>query len=202
LHQTYLNPSHPSNPCTIIICEANFIHTMRNEKQLTFQDKHIDLKKSIAEITENRTPIALLCDHLTDPANLGILFRLADAARLQEIIFFNSFDFEITPKINRISRQTVQYVPHRILSTFSEIKELKNNYQIVALEYTNQSISIEKFSPKRPVLLILGNEQAGVSNQLLEWIEQSVHLPMEGINSSMNVAMAAGIAVYQLKLRH
>lgn len=168
------------------------------QQQITFHQKHENLQKSLAEISEHRHPVSLLCDHLTDPANLGILFRLADAARLQEIIFFNDLDFEITPKINRISRQTVQYVPHRIFHDFEKIKELKNEYEIVALEYTNQSVLYTNFKSKRPVLLVLGNEQAGVSSQMLDLSDASIHLPMHGINSSMNVSMAAGIATYHL----
>jgi tRNA G18 (ribose-2'-O)-methylase SpoU len=168
------------------------------QEQLTFRQKHADLKQSLAQIKNNRHPVALLCDHLTDPANLGILFRLADAARLQEIIFFNEPDFEITPKINRISRQTIQYVPHRIFHDFDAIKKLKNNYEIIALEYTNQSILYTEYRSKRPILLILGNEQAGVSDQLLALSDKSIHLPMHGINSSMNVSMAAGISAFHL----
>ena len=173
---------------------------MNPQHQITFQEKHLDLQKSLAQITENRHPITLLCDHLTDPANIGILFRLADASRLKEIIFFNDADFEITPKINRISRQTVQYVNHRIINNFEDLDHLKLDYEVVALEYTNQSISIEKLTCDRPILLLLGNEQTGVSKKLLDFSERSVHLPMFGINSSMNVSMAAGIAVYQLIL--
>lgn len=168
------------------------------QQQITFHQKHDNLKASLANIQANRHPVALLCDHLTDSANLGILFRLADAARLQEIIFFNEPDFEITPKINRISRQTVQYVPHRVFHNFTDIEKVKNDYELVALEYTNQSMLYTKYTPERPILLILGNEQTGVSSQLLELSDQSIHLPMHGINSSMNVSMAAGIAVYQL----
>jgi len=167
-------------------------------QQITFHQKHKDLQKSLAEIKQHRHPVALLCDHLTDPANLGILFRLSDAARLQEIIFFNEPDFKITAKINRISRQTVQYVPHRIFNNLEEVKNLQKEYEIVALEYTTQSILYTDFQAKRPILLTLGNEQAGVSSQILELVDSSIHLPMHGINSSMNVSMAAGIGVYEL----
>lgn len=170
------------------------------QQQITFHQKHENLRQSLATIQTNRHPVALLCDHLTDPANLGILFRLSDAARLQEIIFFNEPGFEITPKINRISRQTVQYVPHRVFHDFEDIKKLKKDYEIVALEYTNKSIPYTEYSSKRPILLVLGNEQTGVSDQLLALSDQSIHLPMHGINSSMNVSMAAGIAVYQLAI--
>ena len=171
---------------------------MKQQHQITFHEKHDNLEKSLAEITKNLDPVALLCDHLTDPANLGILFRLADAARLQEIIFFNEPDFEITPKINRISRQTVQYVPHPNFHNFNDLELLKKTYEIVALDYTNTSILYTDFHPKRPILLVLGNEQTGVSAQLLQLSDSSIHLPMFGINSSMNVSMAAGIATYQL----
>lgn len=175
---------------------------MESQHQITFHEKHEDLKKSLANISKNRHPIALFCDHLTDPANLGILFRLADAARLQEIIFYNEPDFEITAKINRISRQTVQYVPYRIFSKFEALEKLKKDYEVIALEYTNTSMPINDFESNRPILLVLGNEQRGVSPELLSFSDKSIHLPMYGINSSMNVSMAAGIACYQLIMKN
>ena len=85
------------------------------EKQITFQNLHNNPKTAIENIKNNRTPITILCDHMTDPRNVGSLFRLADAARLEELLFLSDPTFEITPKINKISRQTIQYVPHRIL---------------------------------------------------------------------------------------
>ena len=104
----------------------------------------------------------------------------------------------MNPKINKISRQTVQYVPHRILHDTAALSAFTATHHIIALEYTNKSIPYTEFNTDQPILLLLGNEQTGLSDELLAFATTSIHLPMLGINSSMNVAMAAGIGVYGL----
>ena len=48
------------------------------------------------------------------------------------------------------------------------------------------------------MVLIVGNENFGIDKDLLEWSDQKVHINMFGINSSMNVAQATGIALFEI----
>lgn len=73
----------------------------------------------------------------------------------------------------------------------------------MALEITDESQSLLEFdlppiSNNRPLYLIAGNEAAGVDQKILDVCDVSVHLPMYGQNTSMNVAVALGAAVYLL----
>ena len=76
---------------------------------------------------------------------------------------------------------------------------------ILALELTDQSTSLLDYtlpatiiSGEQPLILIPGGEADGVSPEVLHHCHGSVHLPMYGKNSSMNVAVATGAAVYLL----
>lgn len=77
---------------------------------------------------------------------------------------------------------------------------------MLALEITDASQSLFDFQlpgaaaglPNRPIYLIAGNESAGVSQELLDLCHASVHLPMYGQNTSMNVSVSLGAAVYLL----
>jgi len=75
-----------------------------------------------------------------------------------------------------------------------------NDYLGIALEYSTKSIAIDAFQLKegRPILLFIGNEQNGVSQPILDWVDHTVHITMHGVNSSMNVIQATGIALYEL----
>jgi tRNA G18 (ribose-2'-O)-methylase SpoU len=168
------------------------------ENQLKFQDLRPNAGKREQEIQARRSPIALLLDGITDPKNLGLLFRLADAARIEHLYLWNIPPEKPGKKTERISRATVQYVPHSHLSAPAELDALKERYRCLALEYTQQSIVYTDYHPAFPVLLVVGNEQQGVSDFLLQWCHQSIHLPMLGMNTSMNVSFAAAIAVYDL----
>lgn len=77
---------------------------------------------------------------------------------------------------------------------------------LVALEITDRSQSLFDFqfpagqliTHDQPVYLIAGNESAGVPQDILDLSHVSVHLPMFGQNTSMNVSVALGAAVYLL----
>lgn len=164
------------------------------ETPITFHDK----KTEIEGILQNRSPISLLLDNLEDIQNLGMIFRLADAARLKHLYFYNMPVFEITKKLERIARSTTKYVPFSKLSNLSDVELLKKENELIALEYTNLSIPFTEFTSQKDIITVVGNEKNGVSPDLLDLSNQSVHIPMLGVNSSMNVAMATGIAVYGL----
>jgi tRNA G18 (ribose-2'-O)-methylase SpoU len=70
----------------------------------------------------------------------------------------------------------------------------------VSLEITASSIDIREFTAKKvdKLCLIVGSENAGVSRNLLDIYDHTIHIPMFGQNSSMNVAAACAIAVFEL----
>ena len=71
---------------------------------------------------------------------------------------------------------------------------------VMSLEITRNSLDIRRVTlpPERKILLILGAEDKGVSQALLDETAQTVHIPMRGHNSSMNVAVACALAVFEM----
>ena len=79
------------------------------------------------------------------------------------------------------------------------LKELKKaGYNMVALEQTKTSADVFKWKPKFPIALVLGNEKTGVSKSLLKYCDLAVEIPMKGKKNSLNVSVAAGIAMYRI----
>lgn len=80
------------------------------------------------------------------------------------------------------------------------IKELKKEgYQIVLLEQMQGSVSHEVFKSKSPVCLVVGNEVSGIAEELQSLSDAAIEIDMDGIKNSLNVAVAFGIVVYQLR---
>ena len=69
----------------------------------------------------------------------------------------------------------------------------------MSLEQAGLSIPIGEFTPKFPLCLILGNEIAGIREDLLAESDAVIEIPMIGKKESYNVAVAAGIALYALR---
>lgn len=159
------------------------------------------------ETTGKRHPLRLLCPDWRDPRNVGSAFRLADAAGLAGLLLAGTTPQPPHPKIDKTARSTVRSVPY---TCGNSPEALLQNFKdegayILALEITDQSQSLlqyqlpnEVFSSGREVILVAGAEDHGVPPELLALCDDSVHLPMFGQNTSMNVAVALGSAVYLL----
>lgn len=151
---------------------------------------------------ERKFPIVLLLDNITGEANIGSLFRLADAFNIEKIIFTGTPPNLQSNRLKKTARSTHQRVLFEIQEdNFQEAKNLKEqNYLLYALEITSDSLPVEDFEYQqgRPLCLILGNEVSGINDELLKISDKRLHISMYGQNSSMNVAQAAGIALYEI----
>lgn len=102
----------------------------------------------------------------------------------------------------KTSRATEKVVDYSIQeSAISAVEELKNEgYQIVSLEITNTSEPIHSytFSTEKPLVLVVGDENFGISDAILKISDAIVHIDMFGQNSSMNVVQATNIALYEM----
>ena len=168
------------------------------EKALNFRELRPDLDKHLAYIEKHRHPIVFILDQLSDSKNIASLFRLADAARIEHLFLFKRTKDDLSPKLKRIARSASEFVPSTVINEYEALVKLKEQYQFLGLELTNKSIPYYQYKSDRPIAILIGNEQSGLSPALLDLCEQSLHVPMMGRNTSMNVAMATGIVTYGL----
>ena len=79
------------------------------------------------------------------------------------------------------------------------MKELENRgYSVFALENGSNSVSLDKFEPPQQLALILGTETTGVPKSVLSLAEGEIRIPQKGKKSSLNVAVATGIAAWHI----
>ena len=104
--------------------------------------------------------------------------------------------------MRKTARNTDKVVPYRVSEDILEEIDTgkKEGYKVIALELTDESIPLDKveLSTEEKIALVIGNEQHGVSKAILEQVLQSIHIPMFGKNSSINVTQATGIALFNL----
>lgn len=151
--------------------------------------------------TKRTFPITLVCDNVTNAPNIGSLFRTADAFGIEQLILCGDH-IPLGRKMTKTSRATEKSVPFVIeQNTLDVVKNLKGQgYQIIALEITKTSISLTqaKFNQEKPIAIVLGDENFGVSETLLNLTDQVIHIDMFGQNSSMNVVQATSIILYEI----
>ena len=133
--------------------------------------------------------------------NVGAMFRSADACGVGMIYLVGYTACPPKPQIDKVALGAEKWVSWRRYQSLKRlVRELKKRgVKIVALEKTGRSLDIgqAKFTP--PLALIVGNEVDGVPEAILKECDQVVHVPMYGRKESLNVSVAAGIALYVVK---
>ena len=164
--------------------------------------KNMQLSHNDHKSTSIKYPICFLANDIDAPMNIGSFFRIADALGVEKILLTGSSIVPPNFKIKKTSRSAEKYIPYEyFFSAVSVIEKLKRSgYKIVCLEISTDSIDLLKFelAEMDKVCLILGSENTGVSEELLNLSDATVHIPMLGENSSMNVASACSIATYEI----
>jgi 23S rRNA (guanosine2251-2'-O)-methyltransferase len=151
----------------------------------------------------------LVLDSVRSKENVGALFRTADAAGVSEVILcgitpqpVNRFG-NIDSKIAKAALGAELYVPWRYAeSCAAAVRELqKSGYTVIALEQTDTSVDYTAVGCDKnaKLALIVGNEVDGVSADVLRVVDVAIEIPMYGKKESLNVTVAAGIALYALR---
>lgn len=151
-----------------------------------------------------RHPVFTVLDNLRSAFNVGSIIRTADCALLEKIYFCGYTAHPPHKKLDKTSLGAMPYVPWEyndsIVDTVQALR--KKGISIISLETTNRSKLIWEYRFPVPVALILGNEALGVSKEVLELSDDIVEIPMLGYKNSINVAVAFGIAVYEIQRQH
>jgi tRNA G18 (ribose-2'-O)-methylase SpoU len=163
---------------------------------------NVQLDHSHHRTALEKFPLCYLANDVDVPMNVGSLFRIADALGVEKIYLTGSSCVPPNPKIRKTSRSAERFVDYSYTDDLDAlVVQLKaNGYKIISLEITSKSIPIEdlRVSEGERICLVLGSEDKGVCQKLLDASDETIHLPMRGTNSSMNVASACSIATYQI----
>jgi tRNA G18 (ribose-2'-O)-methylase SpoU len=168
--------------------------------------KNFQLDHCAYKAPGKKYPICFLAHDFDVPMNIGSFFRIADALGVEKIYLTGRSLVPPNAKIRKTSRSTEKYVayeyehdPHIVIRKLRDV-----GYKIISLEITSGSMDIEKLDIDKDerICLILGSENHGVSQELLDDSDLTIHIPMCGNNSSMNVANACSITTYEITRRY
>ena len=157
--------------------------------------------------------IVLVVHNVRSTHNVGSLFRSADCFGVSKVLLSGYSPYpsmpgdsrlphikeKITGPIHKTALGAERTVPFEVYSEppFQMLRD--NGYTIVALEQDTHSTPIVSYQNNGRIALILGEERFGITPELLKECDDIVEIPMHGSKESLNVSVAAGIALYQLK---
>ncbi len=150
----------------------------------------------------------LILSNIRSAENVGSMLRSADAFGVDCVCLVG-----YTPSpIDRYGRpmgklikaslgaeKSVRWEKHKDMAgCIAELREQDKSIHLIALEQDERSVPLKKVRPPASWALIVGNEVEGVEATALNMADKIVEIPMQGSKESLNVAVAAGIALNHL----
>lgn len=150
------------------------------------------------------TPVVeALLDNIRSVYNVGSMLRTADGAGLRHLYLCGITPSPDHPKIAKTALGAEQAVKwtRRANGWETAVSLKQSGYQLWALEGAMGAENLLETAvpPDWPILLIVGNEIAGVDPGILALCDKTLFIPMQGVKGSLNVASAFAIAVYRLR---
>jgi tRNA G18 (ribose-2'-O)-methylase SpoU len=166
-----------------------------------------------------RAPISVVLDDVRSLANVGLIFRLCDALRVERLFLCGITGHPVAEtdprprhvqeraerEIAKTAVMAIPYVPWEYHPTAADVvRRLRTaGYQIVAVEQAHASVPYSTaglYQP--PVCLIFGHERAGIAPSALQAADVCVEIPVYGMANSLNVAMALAIVGSEVVRQH
>jgi len=152
-----------------------------------------------AAFSDGREPFLLMLDQITDVRNFGAIARTAECAGVDALIIPEKGNAPITSDAMKTSAGALNHLPvcreRDLKKTITYLRE--SGIMVVACT-EKASKMIYDIPFKGPVALIMGSEEDGISDVLLRSADELVKIPMKGEIGSLNVSVAAGIAIYEV----
>lgn len=158
----------------------------------------------IGKIAAHGPEVEALLDNIRSVFNVGNMFRTADGAGLRHVHLCGITPTPDNPKLAKTALGAESAVPWTQYrdGLSAAISMKKRGFRLWALEGGSRAESLfdavgDPYGP--PILLVVGSEVSGVDPDILEHCERVLCLPMQGIKTTLNVAVAFGIAAYFLR---
>ena len=153
---------------------------------------------SIDEIGEGASGVLLMLDQITDPQNVGAIFRSAAAFGAKGVILQDRHAPSLSGALAKAAAGAVDKVPHAIAVNLSRALERLADlgWRAVGLD-GSAGTTLEEALDGRPTVLVLGSEGEGIRRLVAEHCDTLARIPMPGGFESLNVSNAAAIALYE-----
>jgi 23S rRNA (guanosine2251-2'-O)-methyltransferase len=146
--------------------------------------------------------LILILDGVTDPHNLGACLRTADAAGVDFVVIPKDKNASITPVVSKVACGAAESVPLvRVTNLMRVITLLKEQGVWVYGAADKAVTSIYQLDVSSSMALVMGAEGSGLRHLTREVCDGLFSLPMHGEVSSLNVSVATGVSLYEIRRR-
>ncbi|MCX7818848.1 MAG: 23S rRNA (guanosine(2251)-2'-O)-methyltransferase RlmB [Kiritimatiellae bacterium] len=159
--------------------------------------------EEVLEATRHRDepPFLVVLDHLQDPQNVGSIMRSAEAAGVHGVVLARDRACGVTPAVVRASSGAVEHLAvTRVANLANAVTEMeRRGIRCWALEAAEDARPIYAWDLRGGLAVVVGAEGHGVQKRVRAACSGSVAIPMRGKVASYNAAVAAAIAMYEVR---
>ncbi|MBP9749010.1 RNA methyltransferase [Patescibacteria group bacterium] len=162
-------------------------------------------KDDLTRIPLSKNLFVVVFDRPASPGNLGTLLRSCDAFGVDGVIISGHAVDVYDPETIRAATGSLFALPivriesqKELLPWFEKIRRHNGDFQIIGTDEKGTA-SLSDCTFTRPTVLLVGNETRGLSAAYLALCDTLAKIPMQGSTSSLNVACATSIALYEMQ---
>lgn len=164
-------------------------------------------RKSVEEFKQtDKTPFVVVLDNIRSLNNIGSVFRTSDAFLVEEIFLCGITACPPNKDIQKTALGATESVSWRYVEkTEDAVKELKaNGYIVVSIEQAENSVALNDFEidSRNKYAFVFGNEVKGVLQEVVTISDYCVEIPQFGTKHSFNIAVSAGIVLWDLYVKY
>lgn len=157
-------------------------------------------ENSLLDLLTRRTSpaLVLVLDGVSDPHNLGACLRTADAAGATAVVAPRDRAASLTPVVRKVAAGAAETVPFAQVTNLARaLRDMKQAGLWIGGTAGDGDKSIYEADLSGPLALVMGSEGRGLRRLTRENCDFTLRLPMQGAVASLNVGVAAGIALYE-----
>jgi 23S rRNA (guanosine2251-2'-O)-methyltransferase len=148
---------------------------------------------------QGKTPFLMVLDGVTDVRNFGAIVRTAECVGVHAIIVPEKGAARVNSDAMKTSAGALSRIPickARVLPGVMKYLQMSGLMVVGVTEKATENLYEHEY--KQPLALVMGSEETGITNQILKRADMLVQIPMIGKIASLNVSVAAGIAMYEV----
>lgn len=148
----------------------------------------------------DRARLIVVAHNVRSLRNVGTLFRTCDGAGVSELVLSGYTGTPPDRRIDKVALDAVDMVPWRHAPEPADLDAVLADRFVIVLDQEAESVTLEQLQipPGRDVVIVACEEIQGAQEDVLKHADALLELPMRGGKTSLNVAMAAGIAMYAI----
>jgi len=141
-------------------------------------------------------------DRVRDPGNLGTIVRTADAAGIKGVALVGAHCDPFSLEAVRATMGSIFHVPlARTTEDGLIVQAERHRARLIGTHLTADAIDYRQADYRRPLILLMGNEQQGLTEKLAAACDALVRIPMRGKADSLNLAVSTGLMIYEVMRR-